>query len=129
MTLDLPRRRRRAISLAPLIDVVFILLLFFILTTNFTRWRELPVALPAQAEALDLPEVRVLQLAADGVLRHEQRAFAADDATALRAFVAEAPDAAYVIDATGVRTQRLVDWLDRLQAAGATRLSLHDAPP
>ena len=129
MTLDLPRRRRRAISLAPLIDVVFILLLFFILTTNFTRWRELPVAMPAQSEALDLPEVRVLQLAADGVLRHEQRTFVDDDAAALRAFVAEAPDAAYVIDATGVRTQRLVDWLDRLQAAGATRLSLHDAPP
>ena len=129
MTLDLPRRRRRAISLAPLIDVVFILLLFFILTTNFTRWRELPVAMPAQSEALDLPEVRVLQLAADGVLRHEQRTFVDDDTAALRAFVAEAPDAAYVIDATGVRTQRLVDWLDRLQAAGATRLSLHDAPP
>lgn len=129
MTLDLPRRRRRAISLAPLIDVVFILLLFFILTTNFTRWRELPVAMPAQAEALDPPELRVLRLAADGVLRHEQRAFNDNDAAALRAFVAEAPDAAYVIDATGVRTQRLVDWLDRLQAAGATRLSLHDAPP
>lgn len=129
MTLDLPRRRRRAISLAPLIDVVFILLLFFILTTNFTRWRELPVAMPAQSEAQDVPDLRVLRLAADGVLRHEQRAFNDDDGAALRAFVAEAPDAAYVIDATGVRTQRLVDWLDRLQAAGATRLSLHDAPP
>ena len=129
MTFDLPRRRRRAIGLAPLIDVVFILLLFFILTTNFTRWREMPIAMPAQAEALNLPEVRVLRLAADGLLRYGDRAFNDDDAAALRAFVAEAPDAGYVIDASGVSTQRLVDWLDRLKAAGATRLSLHDEAP
>ena len=129
MTLDLPRRRRRAIGLAPLIDVVFILLLFFILTTNFTRWREVPIAMPAQAEALDPPDVRVLQLAADGVLRYGERAFRGHDAAALRAFVAEAPDAGYVIDATGVSTQTLVDWLDRLKTAGAARLSLHDEAP
>ena len=129
MTLDLPRRRRRAIGLAPLIDVVFILLLFFILTTNFTRWREMPIAMPAQAEALDPPDVRVLGLAADGVLRYGERAFREHDAAALRVFVAEAPDAGYVIDATGVSTQTLVDWLDRLKAAGAARLSLHDEAP
>lgn len=129
MTLDLPRRRRRAIGLAPLIDVVFILLLFFILTTNFTRWREMPIAMPAQAEALDPPDVRVLLLEADGVLRHGERAFSGADAAALRAFVAEAPDAGYVIDAAGVSTQTVVDWLDRLKAAGAARLSLHDEAP
>lgn len=129
MTLDLPRRRRRAIGLAPLIDVVFILLLFFILTTNFTRWREMPIAMPAQAEALDPPDVRVLRLAADGVLRYGERTFNRDDAAALRAFVAEEPDAGYVIDATGVSTQTLVDWLDRLKTAGAARLSLHDEAP
>lgn len=128
MMFDLPRRRR-SISLAPLIDVVFILLLFFILTTNFTRWRELPLAMPAQSETLDPPDMRVLRLAADGVLRYEQRAFTDADAAALRAFVGEAPDVAYVIDATGVHTQRLVDWLDRLKVAGAARLSLHDAAP
>lgn len=129
MTLDLPRRRRRAIGLAPLIDVVFILLLFFILTTNFTRWREMPIAMPAQAEALDPPDVRVLGLAADGVLRYGERTFREHDAAALHAFVAEAPDAGYVIDATGVSTQTVVDWLDRLKAAGAARLSLHDEAP
>lgn len=129
MTLDLPRRRRRAIGLAPLIDVVFILLLFFILTTNFTRWREMPIAMPAQAEALDPPDVRVLGLAADGVLRYGERAFNGADVAALRAFVAEAPDAGYVIDAAGVSTQTVVDWLDRLKAAGAARLSLQDEAP
>lgn len=43
------RRRRREnvdIGLAPLIDVVFILLLFFVVTTTFTRETQLRVDLP-----------------------------------------------------------------------------------
>jgi biopolymer transport protein ExbD len=37
------RRTRRLISLTPLIDVVFILLVFFMLASNFTRWRPIPL--------------------------------------------------------------------------------------
>lgn len=43
------RRRQREqadINLAPLIDVVFILLLFFVVTTTFTRETQLSVELP-----------------------------------------------------------------------------------
>ena len=123
------RRRRRLIGLAPLIDVVFILLLFFMLTTNFTRWRELPFELPAAASELSPDSVRSLELRADGLLRHGGRAFAGGQREALRAFVAEAPNDIYLIDAAGVPTQALVDWLDRLQFAGAKRLSLANAPP
>ncbi|MBK6278385.1 MAG: biopolymer transporter ExbD [Gammaproteobacteria bacterium] len=42
LRLDPPCPRSR-ISLTALIDVVFILLLFFMLTTQFTRWRSLDV--------------------------------------------------------------------------------------
>ncbi|MBO8087018.1 MAG: biopolymer transporter ExbD, partial [Marichromatium sp.] len=42
MRLDLARRvRRNPISLTPLIDVVFILLLFFMLASHFDQWRAL----------------------------------------------------------------------------------------
>lgn len=43
-----PRKPREAvdINLAPLIDVVFILLLFFVVTTTFTRETQLKVDLP-----------------------------------------------------------------------------------
>ena len=46
------RRRQRdnvEIGLAPLIDVVFILLLFFVVTTTFTRETRLKVDLPEAA--------------------------------------------------------------------------------
>ena len=49
MNLDLPTvRRRSVISLTPLIDVVFILLLFFMLASNFSQERS--VTLIAEPE-------------------------------------------------------------------------------
>ena len=123
------RRRRRRIGIAPLIDVVFILLLFFMLTTNFTHWRQWPLAVHAEAAAAHPDDdARALRLRADGILRHGERAFAGDG-DALRAFVQEAPTDLYVIDAAGVSTQTLVDWLDRLKQAGAKRLSLAESAP
>ncbi len=41
------RSKRRMISLTPLIDVVFILLLFFMLSTQFTRQKAMTLSVPA----------------------------------------------------------------------------------
>lgn len=46
----LASKPRRRISLTPLIDVVFILLMFFMLTSSFVQWRE-----------IDLPQASVSQ--------------------------------------------------------------------
>ena len=43
MALSTGFSRRRAISLTPLIDVIFLLLLFFMLSSTFTRFAELPL--------------------------------------------------------------------------------------
>jgi len=39
----MPDPRRRPVALTPLIDVIFLLLLFFMLTTTFTRTGEIPL--------------------------------------------------------------------------------------
>ncbi|GAA3950593.1 biopolymer transporter ExbD [Allohahella marinimesophila] len=39
----LPLRARKRISLTALIDVVFILLMFFMLTSTFTKWSAVPL--------------------------------------------------------------------------------------
>lgn len=60
------RRRQREgveINLAPLIDVVFILLLFFVVTTTFTRETQLKVELPeAQSAEPALTEAKTLEV-------------------------------------------------------------------
>ena len=41
MELGIPSPPKRKVSLTPLIDVVFILLLFFMLASSFIEWREI----------------------------------------------------------------------------------------
>ena len=63
-------RENVEIGLAPLIDVVFILLLFFVVTTTFTRETQLKIDLPEADSATPVQETELKRLevmiAADG---------------------------------------------------------------
>lgn len=63
-------RENVEIGLAPLIDVVFILLLFFVVTTTFTRETQLKIDLPEADSATPVEETELKRLevmiAADG---------------------------------------------------------------
>ena len=59
-----PSKRKAVISLTPLIDVVFILLVFFMLSSSFLDWRHQPlghprVLVPAQRFELWTHRLRV----------------------------------------------------------------------
>ena len=124
------RRRRKGVRLAPLIDVVFILLLFFMLTTGFVPWRQIPVSFPTPAADADVAELRVVQVVEGGILVVDGARYRTDDATALRALVREQPDAVYAVRAyPAMRTQTLVTVVDRLRQAGATQVSLVKTQP
>ncbi len=59
-----------ALSLTPLIDVVFLLLIFFLVATQFAQEDlQLPVKLPSAASALPMtidPEVMIINVSDDG---------------------------------------------------------------
>jgi biopolymer transport protein ExbD len=59
--LERPPKRRPSIGLTPLIDIVFILLIFVILAANFDRIKGLKVDLP-QSSATNKPPPRSLVL-------------------------------------------------------------------
>ena len=50
MQLSRPRPSARRISLTPLIDVVFLLLIFFMVSTTFTKESHLEIDLPQASE-------------------------------------------------------------------------------
>lgn len=79
---EMPGRRRRAVlSLAPLIDVIFILLIFFMLVTQFERFAPVDVTLGSAREISNIRSAGIaggqdrltLDIKADGAIRFEGR--------------------------------------------------------
>lgn len=89
-------RENVEINLASLIDVVFILLLFFVVTTTFTRETQLKVDLPEAAtgtppEQTELKQLEVL-IAADGSFSLNSKALLKSDLASLMAALQKESD-------------------------------------
>lgn len=123
-----PRRKRRfraVIALTPLIDVVFILLVFFMLASSFLDWRSIPLG-SAQAGGFGGAEGALLVEARAGDYRLSGEAL---DAAALSARIASRieaePETRILLRAApGVDVGRVVDALDLLREAGVRRADL-----
>ena len=66
-----------SINLTPLIDIVFLLLIFFMISTTFQRETELEIALPeasAKTQALGVVSAAVLEIDSNGLYRLGSRA-------------------------------------------------------
>ncbi|MBK1850523.1 biopolymer transporter ExbD [Marinobacter sp. 1-4A] len=126
MQLDAGKRRKAGqVNLTPLIDVVFILLLFFLLSSTFTQWRELNVTASGQANDVEQQALLEIQLVSSlGDIRVADQLYAAD-ALNLQQLVAENPNTVFAIDARdGLTAQAMITLADRLKQAGAERVSL-----
>ena len=120
-------RRRAYISLTPLIDVVFILLIFFMLASSFLDWRAIELRAPATAGTEGgQTGALLLRVGADGGLDLNGRPVAEPAlADRLRRAAAERPDAHLLIQpADGVAMQRAIDLLDQARSAGLSRVQL-----
>lgn len=116
-----PRRRRP--SLTPMIDVVFLLLVFFMLVARFggTDGISLLLAAPGGDTAYSGPP-RLVTVLADGVALNGQTV--TDLPAALAPLMTTAEDLVVVRPAPDTGVARLVLVLDLLQEAGFTRLAV-----
>lgn len=120
------RARRPLVSLTPLIDVVFILLLFFMLASQFTAFRAAPVdAAMTGAAAPSASGALLVELRPEG-LRFAGLAISERELSARVAALTAGNPARLVLlrPAPGVDMQRAVDSLAMLKAAGAQAVSL-----
>ncbi len=121
-----PRRRRPLISMTPMIDVVFILLIFFMLTSSFLEWRAIAMNAPAKAASGASSEGALQVL----IRQHELQLGGAP--VSMKALVSQAEAAVteksnqrfLITPEPGVPFQRTVEVLDALKAAKATNVSL-----
>lgn len=121
------RVRRSEINMTPLIDMVFILLIFFIVTTSFVRESGVDVQRPSAQTAETKEKANViLGLTSDGQIFVEGRSL---DIRSVRAymerFLAETPDGSVVIVADKESmTGATVQVLDQCRLAGVQNISL-----
>ena len=74
------RRRVALLNVTPLIDVVFILLVFFMLTTNFARFRLIGVDAPEETEAVkDAAAAIVVLVKANGEYEYDNAPASLED--------------------------------------------------
>lgn len=128
------RRRERgdvSIELAPLIDVVFLLLIFFMVSTTFIRESELNVDLPEATSKAQPPEGEVIDvtISADGDYAVNGRLLAGHDlATLMRAMRdANGADGHHQLVITAdanARHQAVVRVMDAAGQLGLTQLSI-----
>ena len=120
------------INMSPLVDMVFLLLIFFIVTTVFTQETGIDVRKPRAATGRALArDSLMVAIAADGSLAHAGRTVTLGEVRGLVGRqLREKPETAVVL-VTDERSSsgRLVEVLDECKRAGATNVSIATRAP
>lgn len=120
-------RKMRAISMVSLIDIVFTIILFFIVAGHLEKFSVIPVELPKADSGQRLDEGPVVVL-----LGKYGETIINDDLYSGAAVLAELkrqlkvnPDRVITIKAdAAMEANRLVDFMEQIRAAGGTNISL-----
>lgn len=127
MEFERPSRRDVRIDISALIDVVFLLLIFFAVSTTFLESTGLDLELPS-AETSAAPEARevIVWIGAEGNLRFDGRDLRlADLEIALKTALQQAERKFVVISADrNARLERVVQVMDLARRSGAVGLSI-----
>jgi biopolymer transport protein ExbD len=126
------RREEININLTPLIDVVFLLLIFFMISTTFTREAHLTISLPeasAEGEAQQQADSIDVVIGAEGQYTINGEALVSSDALTLRRallkLAGDARDLPFIITADAQTAhQSVVTVMDVAGRLGFSKLSI-----
>ncbi len=116
-----------AIDMTPMLDIVFIMLIFFIVTTSFVKESGITVSRPsAETAAEDKKGNIMVAIKPNGEIWIDKRAV---DIRAVRANIeklkAESPESGVVLQAdTDSKTGLLVKVMDQVRMAGISNISI-----
>lgn len=114
--------RSAKIGLTPLIDVVFILLLFFMLTSQFVKWREVDLSNSGSSATSSLKPLRLQLLSEGRGWLCDQHLISELSATELSA--CSSSDVVVLDVSPEVSMQQIVYSLERLKGEGFSRVGL-----
>ncbi len=122
-----PRPSRKP-SLTPMIDVVFLLLVFFMLASRFGQ----DFALPLQTAGADAPyqgPPRLIDVSTGGLRLNGFEVTRADLAAQLKPLMDAPTDTVILRPNKDATLQHLVDIIDTLRAAGLTQIIIVETQP
>ena len=129
MDFNLPRRKQKdmGIEMGPLMDIVFILLIFFVVTSSFTRETGVDVTKPQAQSASQLEKENLLiAITREGTIHmNERQVDLASLQDILKQSLAKTPDReAVVIAHKEAETGVLVQVIDMCNLAGVKKVSI-----
>ena len=129
MDFNLPRRKQKdvGIEMGPLMDIVFILLIFFVVTSSFTRETGVDVTKPQAQSASQLEKENLLiAITREGTIHmNERQVDLASLQDILKQSLAKAPDREVVVIADKeAETGVLVQVIDMCNLAGVKKVSI-----
>lgn len=120
-------QQRRLISITPLIDVVFILLLFFMLSSVFTRTHQVEFKASAASSTRSAPsDSQRLLLQNQGIVVSASRRYAIDSPEfgELLTTLKDNPSRLIIAAVTDVQVQDLITLVDKARAAGIGNINI-----
>lgn len=115
------------INIGPLIDIVFILLIFFVITTNFTKQTGLDVSKPQAKTAVSLGQkIIMIGISREGNIHAFGRQIAMENVkTLITQEIAKRPDMSVVIVADNdAAIGKAVAVMDQCAMAGVQKVSI-----
>jgi len=127
---DIPPSSKRWVSLTPLIDVVFILIMFFMLTTQFDRKQILELSVLSEGRQASVTEdsndiARVVVMS-DGIWQFNGNRYSINDTSNMEA-LAEFETVYLSASSDEVVLQEIVTLIDKLAGAGIKQVSWNPA--
>ncbi len=120
-----PERPAPSISIAPLVDCVFLLLIFFLLTSTFSQREAVRIRLPAMTTSSTVEkEGTVVVVERDGTISLGGRPLALGDLEEALRRARRGSDRALIVADRGVVFSRVTDVLDAARRAGVLRVAI-----
>ena len=120
-------RDETELNMTPMLDIVFIMLIFFIVTTSFVKESGVSVNSPQASTASDQENVNIfIAITAEGEVWIDRRPV---DSRSVRAIVArlhaDKPEGSVIIQSDEDATTRvLVDVMDQVRLAGVDKIAI-----
>jgi len=122
------QHRKLNLDITPLIDVIFLLVIFFMISTTFLSYNEIKVKLPeaaAESKQMNTVPVEITITRENKIYIDEKIVKPKDLLTSLQQRIATMTDKTLVIRADGqVKHQLVVQVMDTAKSAGIDKLSI-----